>query len=43
MKKFSRFIKFLIIDVAWVGLKFYLTIPSDIWKEFNKKENEKRI
>ena len=42
MKKLARFIRFLIIDVAWVGLKFYLTIPSAIWKEFKKKENENK-
>ena len=31
------FIKFLVIDVLWVGLKFYLDIPVYIWREFNKK------
>ena len=38
--KLLRLIKFLLLDVGWVGLKFYLEIPLDIWREFQKKEHD---
>lgn len=32
-----RFIKFLITDVIWVGLKFYIEIPKAIWRAYKEK------
>jgi len=36
--KALRFLRFIIVDVGWVGLKFYLEIPWAIWKAFREKE-----
>jgi len=41
MKKIFRLIWFIISDVIWGGLRFFLEIPFDIWREFNKKEKER--
>lgn len=40
IKKIIRFIKFLAIDVWWVGFKFFLGIPLVIWEEFESKEKK---
>jgi hypothetical protein len=42
MKKLYRFIKFLIVDVVWVSVRFYLEIPQAIYKAFKEKENENK-
>jgi len=31
------FFKFLIQEVCWTGIKFFLEIPSEIYKDFKKK------
>jgi len=35
-----RFIWFIISDVMWGGIKFWLEIPQAVWKAFKEKEND---
>ena len=41
--KIIRFIKFLWIDILYIGLKWWLKQPKELWKEFEKKENGQKI
>lgn len=41
--KIIRFISFLFIDVFCGGMKFFLAIPKEIWREFKEKESKRNL
>ena len=40
--KLLRLLHFIIFEVFWGGLKFYLEIPFYVWKKFQEKEKERK-